>query len=250
MGTVRGTAVVGTVVAAVLLLTGCAQQMDDSAPSQPAASRATPTRTPTPTPTPTPTATTPAIARALPVTVDAGRVASGVSATASATGPSNVTFHTEGQFAVVIELDCSACTGTATVTAPGRMSPFGRATAPLKGSFLTAVMQDDAPDQTVIIDAQGPWTATMRSWNDLPYVSGAQSGTGPAVLFFQDDVSHVAVDFRPAGPDDSFSGRVFTTSDHPQLFGNTDAFSEQFDVDLPGVMAIQTNGTWTVTPVP
>lgn len=252
MGTVRGTAVVGTVMAAVLLMTGCAQEMDDSAPPEPAASRTAPTTEPTrtPTATPTPTATTPAIAQALPDTVDAGTVASGVSASASATGPSNVAFHTEGAFAVVIELDCSACTGTATVTAPGRMSPFGRATAPLKGSFLTAVMRDDAPDQTVIVDAQGPWSVTMRSWNDIPSVSGAQSGTGPAVLFLGDDVPHVSVDFTPANADDSFSGRVFTTSDQPKIFGNTEAFAEQFDVDLPGVMAIQTNGTWTVTPVP
>jgi hypothetical protein len=252
MGTVRGTVTVGVVVAAVLLMTGCAQAMDDSAPTELAASRATPTRTPTPTPTltPTATATTPAIARALPDTVDAGTVAAGVSATASATGPSNVAFHTEGQFAVVIELDCSACTGTATVTAPGRMSPFGRASAPLRGSFLTAVFRDDAPDQTVIVDAQGPWSVTMRSWNDLPTVAGAQSGTGPVVLFFQDDVSHLAVDFRPADADDSFNGRAFTTSDDTQVFGDSGAFAKQFDVDLPGVLAIQTNGTWTVTPVP
>ena len=56
--------------------------------------------------------------------------------------------------------------------------------------------------------------------------------------------------FQPASADDSFSGRVFTTSDSPKLFGNTEAFSEVYDVDLPGVMAIQTNGTWTVTPTP
>ncbi len=242
--------VVGAVVAAVLLMTGCAQGMDDAAPSAHATSRTTPIRTPMPTPTPTPTATTPPIAQALPDTVDAGTVASGVSATASATGPSNVAFHTEGQFAVVIELDCSTCTGTATVTAPGRMSPFGRATAPLTASFLTAVFRDDAPDQTVIVDAQGPWSVTMRSWNDLPAVAGAQSGTGPAVLYLQDDVSHVAVDFRPASADDSFNARAFTTSDDTQVFGDSGAFAKQFDVDLPGVIAIQTNGTWTVTPVP
>ncbi|WP_420365249.1 hypothetical protein AAEP80_17065 [Curtobacterium sp. L3-7] len=249
MGTVRGTVVVGVFVAAVLLVSGCAQ-----ASGQPDVAPATrtpsPAKTLTPTPTPTPTATTPAIAQALPDTVDAGTVSGGVSATASGTGSSNVAFHADGDFAVVVELDCSSCTGTATVTAPGRMSPFGRATAPLRGSFLTGVLQSDSPDQTIIVEADGPWTVTLRSWNDLPYVSGSQSGSGPAVLFFSDDVSHVTVDYRPSGPDDSFSGRVFTTSANPQLFGNTGAFTESFDVDLPGVMAIQTNGTWTVTPTP
>jgi hypothetical protein len=112
------------------------------------------------------------------------------------------------------------------------------------------VFKNDDPSQMLIVDAEGPWTVTLSSWNDLPTVSGPQSGTGPAVMFFSDDVSHVAVDYTPAGPDDSFSGRVFTTSAQPQVFGDDKAFSETFDADLPGVMAIQTNGTWTVTPTP
>jgi hypothetical protein len=183
-------------------------------------------------------------------TVDAGAVAEGAPGTVSGTGPSNVTYQRQGEFAVVVELDCAACTGTAVVTAPGRMSPFGKAAAPMRGSFLMDIFKDDPVDQTFIVKAEGPWTVTMQSWNDLPYVSGPQSGTGPAVLYFSDDVSHVTVDYAPAGPDDSFSGRVYTTSDDTQLFGDTGAFSEVFDADLPGVMAIQTNGTWTVVPTP
>ncbi|WP_104163320.1 hypothetical protein [Cryobacterium sp. N22] len=89
---------------------------------------------------------------------------------------------------------------------------------------------------------------TLQSWNDVSYVSGPQSGTGPVVLFFSDDVSRVTVDYMPADADDSFSGRVFTTSDTPQMFGDSVAFSEVFDADLPGIMAIKTQGTWTVTP--
>lgn len=247
MGTARGTGTIGALALVALLLGGCTAVSGESAAQTPTSS-ASPT--PSETPTPTPTATTPAIAQALPDTVDAGTVAAGVAATASATGPSNVAFHTEGEFAVVVQLDCSACTGTATVTAAGRMSPFGRATAPLTGAFLTAVFKDDSPDQTIIVDADGPWSVTLRSWNDLPLVTGSQHGTGPAVLFLADDVPHLVVDYRPSGPDDTFSGRVFTTAGTPQLFGDSGAFSRSFDVDLPGVMAIQTNGTWTVTPTP
>ena len=204
----------------------------------------------TATPTPTPTATTPTVEVPLDTTVDAGVVANGTSATASGNGPSNVSYQRQGELAVVISLDCSACTGPTKVTAPGRMSPFGESPQPLSGSFLMDIFVDDPVNAMFIVQAEGPWTVTMQSWNDLPYVSGPQSGTGPTVLFWSDDVSKVTVDFVPLNADDSFSGRVYTVSDDTQLFGNSDAFSEVFDADLPGVMAIQTNGTWTVTPTP
>ena len=246
MGIRRGGGLAGAIVAAVLLVSGCAEAASEAPPS--------PTRTQPPriqdlvTPSPTPTA--PATAEPVAQTIDAGVVADGTSATVSGNGPSNVTYQRQGDFAVVIAIDCSACTGTTTVTAPGRMSPFGEAAAPLSGSFLMDVFKNDPVNQTLIVHAEGPWTVALQSWNDMPTVSGPQSGVGPVVLFFADDVPRVTVDYAPAGADDSFSGRVFTTSDNPQMFGNTEAFSEVFDADLPGIMAIQTNGTWTVTPTP
>jgi len=248
----RTWAVLGATVAMVLIVTGCAGGSSVAGPSAtPAPSVVDPvTPSPTPTSTPTPTPTTPATEELLAQTVDAGVVADGTSAAVSGSGPSNVSYERQGDFAVVIDLDCSACTGTTTVTAPGRMSPLGEASAPLRGSFLMDVFQDAPVNQMLIVKAEGPWTVTLQSWNDLPYVSGPQSGTGPAVLFFSDDVSHVTVDYAPAGTEDSFSGRVFTVSDNTQAFGDTEAFSEVFDADLPGIMAIQTNGTWTVTPTP
>jgi hypothetical protein len=248
MGIRRGGGLAGTIVAAVLLVSGCAGSAPEATPS--------PTHTTPPriedliTPTPTPTATVPATAEPVAETVDAGVVAEGTSASASGNGPSNVAYQRQGEFAVVMHVDCSACTGTTTVTEPGRMSPFGEMAAPMRGSFLKDVFTSDPVDQTLIVLADGPWTVTLQSWNDIPSVSGAQSGVGPAVLFLSDDVPRLTVDYAPASADDSFSGRVFTTSDSPKLFGNTEAFSEVYDVDLPGVMAIQTNGTWTVTPTP
>jgi hypothetical protein len=251
MGILRGASVAATImVAAVLLVSGCAGAGTESAPEPTASS--TPTKPPsvadlvTPSPTPTPLATEEPLAQ----TLDAGVVADGTSATVSGNGPSNVAYQRQGELAVVIDLDCSACTGTAKVTAPGRMSPFGEATAPLRGSFLMDVFTADPVNQLFIVQAEGPWTVTLSSWNDLPLVSGPQVGTGPTVLYLSDDVSHVTVDYTPVGVDDSFSGRVFTTSDNTQVFGDTVAFSEVFEADLPGVMAIQTNGSWTVTPTP
>jgi hypothetical protein len=237
----------GTIMTAVLLVSGCAAAETEAQPS--------PTRTPTPTPieelvTPTPTPTTPAVVEALATTVDAGAVAEGVTATISGTGPSNVAYQRQGEFAVIIGLDCTSCSGMATVTAPGRMSPLGEAAAPMTGQFLMDVFKDDPVNQIFIVQTEGPWTVTLQSWNDLPLVSGPQSGTGPAVVFFSDDVAHVTVDYTPADADDSFMARAFTTSDNTQVFGNEDAFSEVFEADLPGILAVQTKGTWTITPTP
>ncbi len=235
-------------MATVLLVGGCAGTASD-APATPSPTRTQPPRiqdlvTPSPTPTAPPTA------EPVAQTVDAGVVAEGSSATVSGAGPSNITYQRQGEFVVVIELDCSACTGATVVTAPGRMSPLGEAAAPMRGSFLMDVFKDDPVNQMLIVQAEGAWTVTLQSWNDVSYVSGPQSGTGPVVLFFSDDVSRVTVDYTPANADDSFSGRVFTTSDTPQMFGDSVAFSEVFDADLPGIMAIKTQGTWTVTPTP
>lgn len=253
--TTTTTAAAGVVAALVLLVTGCAS-LPVGGPATDPTDAAAPRRTapasprPTATPTPTPTATTPPVAELVGVTLDAGDVGEGAPATVSGTGPSDVAFHVRGDFAVVMDLDCSRCTGTATVTAPGRMTPFGEATAPLRASFLTGVMQADPAEQMLIVQADGPWSMTMRSWNDLTTVSGPQSGTGPAVLFFSDDVAHVQVDYTPADGDDRFAARVFTTSDRTRLFGDTEAFSDTFDADLPGVVAISTNGSWSVRPTP
>ncbi|WP_146076890.1 MULTISPECIES: hypothetical protein [unclassified Rathayibacter] len=249
----RGTtaAVATTAAAGLLLLGGCTAGGGAEAgatASAPASRTPRPAITDLITPSPTPSA--PATAEPVGTVVDAGPVGEGVPATVSGTGPADVSFQRQGEFAVVLSLDCSACTGTAIVTAAGRMTPFGEAAAPMTGSFLTGIFRDDPVEQQVIVRADGPWTLGLQSWNDLATVSGAQSGTGPAVLFFSDDVPRVTVDYTPAGPDDSFSGRVFTTSDQPQLFGDSVAFSEVFEADLPGVMAVQTEGTWTVTPTP
>ncbi|WIB25689.1 hypothetical protein [Curtobacterium sp. MCSS17_015] len=251
---IRRAGTTGAAVAALLLVTGCSMLTGGSVPDTAATDGAAPRRTASPspsaTPTPTPTATTPPVAELVGVTLDAGDVGEGAPATVSGTGPADVAFRVRGDFAVVMNLDCSRCVGTAAVTAPGRMSPFGEATAPLTASFLTGVMRSDPDEQMLIVQADGPWSMTMLSWNDLPSVSGPQSGTGPAVLFFSDDVSHVQVDYTPADADDRFGVRVFTTSDDTQLFGDTEAFSDTFEADLPGVVAVATNGSWSITPTP
>jgi hypothetical protein len=157
-----------------------------------------------------------------------------------------------GEFAVVIVLDCSACAAGAAptvLTGPGRMTPYDESPGPLAGSYLMDVFEGSAPEQSVWLQADGPWSIRFESWNDLPGTTGPQSGAGSTVLHLADQGAHAEVTWTPAGPDDAFSGRFFGIGDQ-QVFGNDEAFTEVVDLPMPGIFAIRTHGAWTVTPQP
>lgn len=128
------------------------------------------------------------------------------------------------------------------------MSPLGKNKAPLKAAYLVSVLKQDSAKQSLLLNATGRWQVTLVSWNDLPVSTGKQSGRGSTVLYLGDRVSRLTVTYKPSGKDDSFDARIFTVSDQPLLFGDTEPFTETEKVDLPGVIAISTNGSWTLNP--
>jgi hypothetical protein len=69
------------------------------------------------------------------------------------------------------------------------------------------------------------------------------------VLRLADQGTRAEVTWTPGGADDAFSGRFFGTGDQ-RVFGNDEAFTEVVELPMPGVLAIRTAGTWTVTPQP
>ncbi len=235
-------------VAATLVAAGCGPS---GAPD-----RAEPTRAPSSaaaTPTPT-TSAAPVPER--PV-VRAGTVAEGAPATASGEGPARVTVVRDGDFGVVAHLDCAACTGEVVLTSDGRMSPWGAGPAPMTGSYLVDLLTDTEAKQGFLLDASGPWTLTFESWNDLPATTGPQQGSGSTVLVLGDTAAAVRLDYTPAGPGDSMLARVVSAVDVDPAtgpaslaFGDEVAFSETADVAMPGVVALSTNGSWTLTPLP
>lgn len=246
-------------LAATLLVTGaltaCAAGDAQEPADSPSAATATPSASPTPSPSATPEPTPeaepepdPRPTEAPDQSVAAGTVAAGAPAAAEGKGSAEVTFERDGEFAVVVHLDCSACSGATVLTAPERGTPFGEADGALTGDYLMDVFKDSDPEQSVWLAAEGPWSLRIESWNDLAAVSGEQSGEGSTVLALGDTASAIDVTFTPAGPDDSFSGRYFSVSGDPRMFGDTEAFTDSYDVSLPGVLAITTNGSWTVTP--
>lgn len=210
-----------------------------------ASSLAAPSAVPSP-PAPPTAARTPTLALRR---VNAGTVTDTRSASVSGSGPADIRFTTKGRFAVVVRFDCSRCRGAVGLTTPDRMTPYARGTAPIKASYLTAVFTDDAPKQSMQLVATGRWKITLLSWNQLPVERGRQSGKGSTVLFLGDRGGALEVSYRPAGTGDQFNGRVFSVSDDSLVFGGDEPLDERYKVDLPAVIAIQTKGSWTLTPL-
>ena len=111
------------------------------------------------------------------------------------------------------------------------------------------VFEGSAPEQSVWLQADGPWSIRFESWNDLPAATGPQSGTGSTVVRVSDQGTRAEVSWAPAGPGDVFSGRFFGDGDQ-LVFGNDEAFTEVMELPMPGILAIRTRGAWTVTPQP
>ncbi|WP_108718933.1 hypothetical protein [Miniimonas sp. S16] len=187
----------------------------------------------------------------------AGAVADGAPAVVSGAGPATVTYSRQGEIAVTAALDCSACTGEVVISASDRGGePWGEGPAPFTGTYLLDIMTSTAADRDVWVVAEGPWTLTLASWNELPPITGPQSGTGSAVLYLSEAGSGFDVSYTPVGEGDSVSIRAYSdvasTDSGPdsRLLGDTEAFTESVDLPLPGVVAITTNGSWTLTPRP
>ena len=245
-----------TVLPAVLgavLLAGCTTSVPGRATAAAVSSPGAATPAPSggsPTAPATTTPAAPTTATAPDQVIEAGILVEGTGATVGGTGDALVTYGLGGGFAVVGTLDCSACAGPVQLTAPGRGTPLAEGTAPWTGQGLTGVTDDGSTTGEVAVFAEGSWTLQLSSWNDLPRVTGPQTVTGSAVLRFADEVPVFRVDFTPADAQDSFSGRVFSATDEggSRVFGNTEAFTETYDVPLPGILAVQSRGTWTITP--
>jgi hypothetical protein len=182
--------------------------------------------------------------------LDAGTVGDGVPAGVSGEGPAEITFVREGATAIVVSLECSACEGPTVLTAPGRMSPLDEEEGPIEGSYLVDVFEDTDPEQSLWLTTEGEWTVELASWNDLPLVSGGVEGTGSTVIFFGDDAASSLVTWKPEDGEDVFQARFFGVDrEDAFMFGDSVEFSDEIEFQRPGVIAITTDGSWSIEPI-
>lgn len=241
----------------LLLLAGCSgaettPQREATAAAEASASTTTPAssspaQTPSPSTKPATPTRTPSPKPQLP-TRKVDTVTNTRSRSVSGSGPVDLRVARRGNFGLVAQLDCSRCRGRVLITATDRQTPFADAAAPLTNAYLISVLRADPRQQSLLLRVKGHWKVTFRSWNSLPVQQGKQSGRGSQVLYLGDRASRIRVSYRPAGSKDSFDARIFTVSKEPLIFGDDKAFTETEKIHLPGVIAITTNGRWTVTP--
>lgn len=240
-------AVLPALVVTTVLLTSCGSSGGPSF-TQVATAR-TPVVTPSSSPSSEPAPSAPApgsFARR----VDAGTIQpSTTPLSVSGDGPTEVRYVIDEEAAVVVTLDCSACAGGVILTEYGRTTPYAAGEAPYRATALAAVMPQD--DHHVLVDAEGPWTLELVNWNYMPIVDGTQTGTGPSVVFFGSTATQLEITVSDIAADDTVALRVFadeSAAGGPMLHGWDGPGTETRDVNLPGVAAIRTNGSWTMTP--
>lgn len=202
-------------------------------------------------------AATPSSARRTPSTqqdapskvVDAGRVTDTATRTVHGSGETTIRYTRRGDFAAVVRLDCSACRGATHVTGPGRIGGFIDSVRPVSGSFLMTPLADAADEQQVWIRTKGSWTVSITSWNTLWKKPGPLSGTGPAVVWVQATGKRATFTFTPAHSGDVAQVRWFKAgADKPYLYGTDQKGSETVPFEMPGVMSVQAEGSWKLTP--
>lgn len=184
--------------------------------------------------------------------VDAGTVRQGTATVQRGSGDQTVHYEVGGEFAVIVELDCSRCTGTVLLTATKRSTPWFEGQGPSRVTALENIFARDTSSD-LIVKATGDWTLRMRSWNDTPYQRGAQSGRDAAVVKLGDTGTKVKVTTRPQKGSSMlvrmYSARAAGQSADSYVIGGDSALDEVVEVRSPVVVAITGNGSWRLEPM-
>jgi hypothetical protein len=166
-------------------------------------------------------------------------------------GSAVVSWDAADDFSVVVSLDCSGCTGRVVLMADRKGTPLAQGDAPYQATVLPP--SEVSAANSVLLDATGSWAMTLLDWNYLPVVSGPQSGTGSSVIYLNTPATHASIDVR-----DVAHGEAIWLRSYPDKSTNGDSRAQIWyapgtqvvEADLPGVIAIVTTGTWTITPQP
>lgn len=260
----RAAAILAALLAGLALLSGCTQAPQEqpatattTSPSPTASPTPTPTPTtasPTPTPSPTPVPSPFPTATAPTARLDAGTVGETDPVTVEGTGPSRVEVTRDGDFALVVSVDCPECIRPVTVTGPDQTEPLLSGPAPYRGAALFAVNEPDADEQELWVFADAEWHLGIESWNDIQPTFGELEGSGSAVALVGDEVDGFDVWCDPP-PGESctisaYSGVETTATGAPvsRVITGRIEITDEVSLPLPGVVNVITNGEWRITP--
>lgn len=196
---------------------------------------------PEPTPEPAPPTTYPKL--------DAGAVAPKKPATLSGFGNTEVSYARAGDILTAYQFDCPDC--------QKKMRLYDRAQDQQLISFETAPFSDswllDRPvraqplTNSVVIEADGHWTMTLRHAADLPVAKDVEAGQGQAMANVPNGQPR-ELDFAPYDEDDALNYYVVDLRDGSNSrLGCTEGGTVSIDnKGGPYVLLISTYGDWTL----
>ncbi|WP_018156336.1 hypothetical protein [Demetria terragena] len=181
---------------------------------------------------------------------DVGTVRDGAPLTVQGAGDEAVSYDTGGDRAVVVELNCSKCSGPVLLTEASRYEPWFEGTGPAKTTQLESISERDDEKQ-LIVRAKGSWTLRLTSWNDLPIKPGPQSGKNDAVMIMSGPGKSIRLRATPS-KGEALHFRIYHAPDtkKSRLIGGDEPLNESVDISLPAVVAVRGLGSWTLEPRP
>lgn len=179
------------------------------------------------------------------------QLATGSPVVVRGSGNAEVGYERLSEFATVVTFACETCSGPLQVFNTGAALPIidGEAGGePIDVEWLIDTVHEltDGPHNSLLVDADGDWTLTLRSWHDLPVRTGAVSGQGSQVV--RVDSGDVRVSFAPLNSRDTLNVYAYRFSDRSFTASTCIGRFESRTIDLNGgeVLLVWARGEWTL----
>lgn len=166
-------------------------------------------------------------------------------------GNAEVAYERLGQFATVVDFECPDCTGPLMLFNTGPALPIVSgegAGEPVDIEWLIDTVHEmsDGPHNSLLLQASGDWTLTLRSWHDLPIQREPLEASGAKVVRVA--APSVRVSFAPLNSRDTLNVYAYRLSDRGFTANTCIGRFESSVLDLNGgnVLLIWARGEWTL----
>lgn len=166
-------------------------------------------------------------------------------------GNAEVAYERLGAFATVVEFECANCTGPLVLFNTGPALPIVSGEGmgdPVDIEWLIDTVHEisDGPHNSLLLQASGDWTLTLRSWRDLPIQTEPLEGSGAKVVRVA--APAVRVSFAPLNSQDTLNVYAYRLSDRGFTANTCVGRFESRVLDLNGgdVLLIWARGEWTL----
>lgn len=144
----------------------------------------------------------------------------------------------------VLDFQCPSCTGNTVVKTDGADGPLVNTIGPYSGTHFINLYDSSLTSQ-VTITAKGSWSLGIR---DGSLASSQLSGTGDTALYLRQKATKAAITNHGQK---NFVVHVYSGSGAVDVAVNEiGSYSGTVPFDLPGLVQVESDGSWSITPSP